>query len=262
MMLIDSHCHLCSEQILPQLSEVVERAHQNGVRYMLNAGGKFDALQTQLDISKKYANIFTLTGVHPHDSADYQYVTASDVLSRTKHKSVIGIGECGLDYYYDFSPKDIQIKVFKEMIAAAQESGLPLVIHTRDADDDMAEILRQSFKQKPFRGEIHCYSSSWTVAEAALEIGFYISASGIITFKKSEEIRQNIAKVPLDRLLIETDTPYLAPVPLRGKSNEPSYVVHTAKVLAEIKGVDLEQIATMTSNNFFDLFTKAERKHE
>lgn len=256
-MLIDSHCHLSSESILPELDQVISRARTAGVTYILNAGGKFDELDQQIEISNRYGSIFTLSGVHPHDAFMYQNIHHEDVLKNTKLPQVVGIGECGLDYFYDFSPRDVQIKIFKEMIKAAQESGLPLVVHTREAEDDTAEILREAYLKKPFKGEIHCYSSSWKVAQTALEIGFYISASGIITFKKSEDIRQNFAKIPLDRLLVETDSPYLAPVPWRGKVNEPAYVVKTAEMLAQIKEVDFEKISDITSKNFFDLFTKA-----
>lgn len=259
MIFVDSHCHLCSEEIVSQLPEVVERAHEAGVSYMLNAGAKFDQLPQQLEICRQYDKIFTLSGVHPHDAGDYAHITCADVLANTKYPEVVGIGECGLDYFYDFSPRDVQIKVFREMIAAAQESGLPIVIHTREAEDDTAEILRAAYKQKPFKGQLHCFSSAWRIAEAALELGFYISASGIITFKKSEQLREDFAKIPLDRLLIETDSPYLAPVPWRGKTNEPSFVIKTAEVLSQIKKVDLKQISDITTKNFFDLFTKAKR---
>lgn len=237
----------------------MERAKKAGVGYMLNAGGLFDALPMQLEICRKYPNVFTLTGVHPHDANAYVDVSVEDVLSNTKNQKVIGIGECGLDYYYDFSPRDVQIKVFRKMIQASQESGLPLVVHTRDAEDDTIELLADAYKQKSFKGVIHCYSSAWKLAEAALEIGFYISASGMITFNKFEDLRQAFYKIPTERLLVETDSPYLAPVPLRGKVNEPSYVVHTAKCLAAIKSLDLAKISVITSDNFFNLFTKAQR---
>lgn len=259
-MLIDSHCHLSSEDVYVQLDNVMNRAADAGVNYMLNAGGLFDELPLQLEICRQYPNVFTLTGVHPHNATAYAGITVDDVLKNTAYDEVVGIGECGLDYFYDFSPRDLQIKVFRRMIKAAQESALPLVVHTREADDDMAEILTESYHQKPFNGVIHCYSSGWNVAEAALKIGFYISASGIITFKKSEDLRQAFKKIPLQRLLVETDSPYLAPVPLRGQINEPANVIHTAACLAEIKGLDLTKISAITSNNFFELFAKAKKQ--
>ena len=255
-MLIDSHCHLGSEEFDAILDEVMARASVADVRYILNAGGKFDALDKQLRISSLFPNVFTVTGVHPHDAKDYVSVTAQDVLKNTAYPQVVAIGECGLDYFYDFSPRDVQIRVLKQMILAAQESCLPIVIHTREADDDICAILTDSMRQKPFTGVIHCYSSSWRVAETALSLGFYISASGMITFKNSAELRDSFAKIPLERLLIETDAPYLAPVPYRGKVNEPAYVVETAKCLSEIKKVDFDKISAITTNNFFHLFTK------
>ncbi|MBE6450882.1 MAG: TatD family deoxyribonuclease [Alphaproteobacteria bacterium] len=255
-MLVDSHCHLCS---LQNLEDAVEKARISGVAYMLNAGGKFDELQENLDICNRFEGIYTVNGVHPHDAKDYADVTAQDVLKNLQNEKVVAIGECGLDYYYDFSPKDVQIKVLKEMIRAAQESSLPIVIHNRNSDDDMIEIVTSMYKQKPFKGVIHCFSSSWELAQAMLEIGFYISASGIITFNSAQDIRDSFTKIPLERLLVETDTPYLAPVPYRGKTNEPAYVVNTAEVLAQIKGVDFRKISDITTTNFFNLFDKAKR---
>lgn len=259
MILTDSHCHLCSEEILPRLDEVVMQAGKAGVKYMLNAGGKFDQLLQQIEISRRFSGIFTATGVHPHDASAYADVQTEDVVKNTLFPEVVAIGECGLDYFYDFSPRDVQIKIFRKMIAAAQESGLPLIVHTREAQDDTAEILHDAFRHKAFKGEIHCYSSGWKIAAAALEIGFYISASGIITFHKSEQLREDFSKVPVERLLAETDSPYLAPVPYRGKVNEPAYVVKTLETLAKIKKVDFEQISDITTKNFFNLFSKAKQ---
>lgn len=258
-MLVDSHCHLSCNPLYEDLDGVIKRADMANVKYILNAGGKFDELNTQLEISRRFPHVFTATGVHPHNAAEYAEVSAADVLQNVNYSSVIAIGECGLDYYYDFCPKDIQIKIFAQMIAAAQESGLPLIVHTRDAEEDTAEILQKSYKTKPFKGVIHCYSSKWEIAAAALEIGFYISASGIITFKNSQDLRDCFTKVPLDKLLIETDGPYLAPVPHRGKTNEPQFMTHTAACLAELKGVDFKQICAITSQNFFNLFNKAQQ---
>lgn len=258
-MLVDSHCHLGSDEIYVGLDAVMQRARAAGIEYMLNAGGKFDELPLQLEISKRYPEVSTVTGVHPHDATDYENITAEDVLKNTLLPQVVAIGECGLDYFYDFSPKDVQIKVLKKMITAAQQSGLPIIIHSREAEDDTAEILTSAYKQKSFTGVLHCYSSAWKLASALLDIGFYVSASGIITFKSSEELRASFAKVPEEKLLLETDSPYLAPVPLRGKVNEPSFIVHTAECLAKIKGLDLNKISAITTNNFFKLFAKAQR---
>ena len=259
-MLIDSHCHLGSEEFDQCLSDVMNRARSADVRYVLNAGGRFEDLNKQLQISAQYKNVYTVTGVHPHDASVYADVKISDVLKNTRFPAVVAIGECGLDYFYDFSPRDVQIKVFRKMIASAQESGLPLVVHTRQADADMCDILRQSMRQKSFSGVIHCYSSGWEVAQTALEIGFYISASGMITFKNSTALREAFVQIPLDRLLVETDAPYLAPVPFRGQINEPSFVVQTAKCLADIKNVDFQKISAITTKNFLKLFPKVNRK--
>ncbi len=256
-MLVDSHCHLSCDELYAALPEVAEEARQAGVGFMLNAGSRFDELDVQLDICRRFEGICTLSGVHPHDASEYTHIRAEDVLQKTKHPEVVGIGECGLDYFYDFSPKDVQIKVLREMIKAAQESGLPLVIHCREAEEDIIPLLTDAFKEKPFPGVIHCYSSTPQLAVAALEIGFYISASGIITFKNSGSLRESFAKIPLDRLLVETDSPYLAPVPLRGRINHPAYVVHTAQSLAVLKNVDFEEISAITTKNFFNLFQKA-----
>jgi len=256
-MLIDSHCHLSSEEIYADLQGVMNRAHEAGVSGILNAGGKFDELETQLLISAQYKNVWTVTGVHPHDAVNYVDVSAEDVLKNTKHDKVVAIGECGLDYFYDFAPRDVQIKVFREMIKASQESALPLIVHTREADDDTIELLGEAYLRKPFTGEIHCYSSSLRLAEEALKIGFYISASGMITFKNAETLRQNFKNVPLNRLLVETDSPYLAPIPMRGKVCEPAYVALTARMLADVKGVSFEEICELTTQNFFALFQKA-----
>ncbi len=258
-MLIDSHCHLSSEEIYPRLDLIIERAQNAGVSYFLNAGSKFDELDKQLDISRRFKNVFTVTGVHPHDAVAYSDITAKDVLQKTENASVVAIGECGLDYFYDFAPKDVQIKVFREMIKASQESGLPIIVHTREAEEDTISILQEAYRKKMFTGVIHSYSSDMWLAEEALKMGFYISASGMITFKNAESLRSAFKKIPLEKLLVETDTPYLAPVPMRGKINEPSFVVHTAQVLADIKDVDMETLSNKTTENFFTLFCKAKK---
>ena len=258
-MLVDSHCHLSSSEIYADLDNVMKRANFAGVQYFLNAASKFDELDLQLKISEKFTNVWTVTGVHPHDALNYEYVSIDDVLKNTKHSSVVAIGECGLDYFYDFAPKDVQIKIFKRMIEASQVTNLPIVVHTRDAENDTIELLAEAFKKVPFKGVIHCYSSSDWLAKEALKLGFYVSASGMITFKNAQNLRDSFKNIPLDKLLIETDAPYLAPVPMRGKINEPSYVVHTAHELARIKGVDFDAISNITTDNFFKLFDKAKR---
>ena len=259
-MLVDSHCHLDYNDFEEDFEDVIARAKEAGVNTILNAGNNINELDRQLEISEKYPFIYTAVGVHPHNAAEYADIKAEAFIEKAAHKKVIGIGECGLDYFYDYAPKDVQQKVFIEQIKAAQETGLPLIIHTRSADDDTISILGDMYKEKPFCGEIHCFSSSKELADFALSIGFYISASGIITFNKSQEIRDIFALIPIDRLLVETDAPFLAPTPLRGRRNECSFVVHTAELLAQIKGVSFEELAQKTSDNFFKLFRKASDK--
>lgn len=259
-MLVDSHCHLDFNDFEEDFEEVLNRAKENGVTTILNAGNNINELEQQLELSEKYPFIYTAVGVHPHNASEYKDIKAEDFIAQTRHKKVVGIGECGLDYYYDYSPKEEQVKVFVEQIRAAQQTGLPLIIHTRDADEDTIEILKEEYKKAPFSGEIHCFSSSKKLAEFALSIGFYLSASGIITFNKSNDLRDIFAEVPLDRLLVETDAPFLAPIPMRGRRNEPSFVLHTAEKLAQIKDISLEELAQITSDNFFKLFRKASDK--
>ena len=259
-MLVDSHCHLDFNDFEDDFEEMLQRAREQGVTAMLNAGNNIDELEKQLEISAKYPFIYTAVGVHPHNAAEYPNVKAEDLIEFSAHKKVVAIGECGLDYYYDYSPKDVQIKLLREHVKAAQECGLPLIIHNRDSDDDMMNVLGEAYAQKPFSGVIHCFSSSKKFADFALSIGFYLSASGIITFNKSNDIREVFAEVPLDKLLVETDAPYLAPVPVRGRRNESAFVKYTAEKLAQIKNISFEKLAEITSNNFYKLFRKASDK--
>ncbi len=259
-MLVDSHCHLDFNDFDDDFDDMIQRAKENGVTAMLDAGNNIDALDNQLKLAEKYPFIYTAVGVHPHNASEYPQIKAEDFIAKANHKKVVAIGECGLDYYYDYSPKEDQFRVLNEQIIAAQETGLPLIIHNRDSDDDMIEILSKAYKQKSFSGVIHCFSSSQKLADFALEIGFYLSASGMITFNKSGDIRDIFAKVPLERLLVETDAPYLSPVPMRGRRNESSFVVHTAEKLAQIKDISFEKLAQITSDNFYKLFRKASDK--
>lgn len=259
-MLVDSHCHLDYNDFEEDFEDILSRARENGVTAMLNAGNNIGELDKQLELSEKYPFIYTAVGVHPHNAAEYENIKAEDFIKETMHKKVVGIGECGLDYFYDYAPKETQIKIFREQIIAAQETGLPLIIHTRDADDDTIALLKEMYQEKPFTGEIHCFSSSKKLADFALSIGFYISASGILTFNKSQDIREIFADLPLDRLLVETDAPFLAPIPLRGRRNEPAFVKYTAEKLAQIKDIPFDELAQITSDNFYRLFRKASDK--
>ncbi|MBR3502353.1 MAG: TatD family hydrolase [Alphaproteobacteria bacterium] len=257
-MFVDSHCHIISEEFDEDREECLKRAQEAGVQVILDASGGVggEKLKKNALVCSTHKNVFATVGVHPEEAEEYLDIKAEKIIELSDEKYVVGIGECGLDYHYNPNSKDTQLKVFVEHIHAAQKTKLPLIIHSREADDDMIKILAQEYEKEPFRGELHCFSSSRKLAEFALNIGFYVSASGIITFKKSVELREIFADVPMEKLLIETDAPYLAPEPYRGKRNEPAYVVKTAEKLAEIKGISLEQIAKITTENFHKLFDK------
>ena len=250
-MLVDSHCHLENNE---KLGDIMIHAADAGVALILDAGSNLDHLEEHLQIAEKYAFVYTAAGAHPHQAKEFSALTAEDILCKIRHNKIIAIGEAGLDYYYDFAPREMQIRLFKENIKAAQQSGLPLIVHNRDSDEDMINLLREAYERKPFKAIIHCYSSSWALAEAALEMGFYISASGMITFGNAADLQEKFVKIPEDRLLVETDAPYLARVPKRGQVNEPANVVLTAAKLAEVRRVSFEKMAQITTNNFKRLF--------
>jgi TatD DNase family protein len=258
-MLVDSHCHLDFPDLFSGLSDVLRRAEQMDVGTMLTISTKMSTFQNVRDIAESTKNVFCTVGIHPHEAETDAAVTTEQLIDLAKHPKVVGIGETGLDYYYDNSPRELQRTLFRRHIAASRETGLPLIVHTRDADDDTMAILREEYTTGAFPGLIHCFSAGDQLAKDALDIGFYISVSGIATFKTAEPIRDILKTVPLDRLLVETDAPFLAPVPHRGKTNEPSFVAHTAAKLAEIKGVTPDVLAEATTDNFFQLFSKAVR---
>jgi TatD DNase family protein len=258
-MLIDSHCHLDYFNEPGEQAEVVARARAAGVGEMVTIGVTLHQSQQAIEIAEKFANVWACVGVHPNHAADVLPVVAPHVLAdMARHPKVIGIGETGLDYFYDTAPKDTQAENFRANIRAAQIARLPLCIHTRDADDDLLRILHEEREQGgDFAFLLHCFSSSRALAEAALEMGAYISFSGMLTFPKAQDIRDIAKDVPAERLLVETDSPYLAPVPLRGKRNEPANTALTAKLLAELKGLTPEALAAQTTANFKTLFSKA-----
>ncbi len=259
-MLVDSHCHLDFDDFEDDMDDVIVRARDCGVSLILNAGNNLKELDDQLALSEKYPFIYAAVGVHPHNALEYPDLTAEDLIAKASHPKIIGIGETGLDYYYDYAPREAQIKLLREHIRAAQETGLPLIIHNRDSDEDMMSVLDEAYRKKTFSGVIHCFSSSRQFADFALSIGFYLSASGIITFNKSGDIRAIFETVPLDRLLVETDAPFLAPIPQRGHRNEPSFVRYTAEKLAQLRDIPFDQMAQITSDNFCNLFRKASDK--
>jgi TatD DNase family protein len=257
-MLIDSHCHLDYFNQPGEQAEVIERARAAGVGELVTIGVTLSQSRQAIEIAEKYENVWACVGVHPNHAADELPVAEPEVIAAlAQHPKVIGIGESGLDYFYDKAPRDIQEQNFRANIRAAQRAGLPLAIHARAADEDIARILAEERANGHFDFLLHCFSSGRGLAEAALELGGYISFSGILTFPKSQDIRDIAALVPADRLLVETDAPYLAPVPFRGKRNEPAYTAHTAKVLAEVKGMSPEAMAELTTANFRNLFRKA-----
>jgi TatD DNase family protein len=256
-MLVDSHCHLDFPDFAEDFDGVLTRAAEAGVGHMLTICTHITKFDQVLALAETHERITCTVGIHPHEAGSEPATDAATLLEKAKHPKVVGFGETGLDYFYDHSPRDEQRRSFRAHIQAAREMQLPIIIHTRNADEDMAAILEEEVGQGAFPGLIHCFSSGPELAEKAVELGFYISLSGILTFKKSQELREIAARVPLDRLLVETDAPYLAPVPKRGKRNEPSFVGHTAKVLAEIKGISMKEVEETTTANFFRLFTKA-----
>ena len=255
-MLVDSHCHLDFPDFAAERDAVVGRARDAGIRTMLTIGTRLDEFPGVRAIAEAYPDIWCSVGAHPHDAADHAAVSVADLAALAAHPRVVGIGETGLDFHYDHSPHEVQERVFRSHIAAARASGLPLIIHAREADDEVARILRET---APPPGVLHCFSSGRGLAEAALNLGFYISISGIVTFRNADELRAIVRDVPLERLLVETDAPYLAPVPYRGRRNEPAYVAATAACVAALKGIEADELAGATTENFFRLFKKAVR---
>jgi TatD DNase family protein len=255
-MLVDSHCHLDFPDFAEERAAIVQRAVAAGVERMVTISTRVKKFPQVIEIAESFDEVYCSVGTHPHNAAEEPDVTAEELVSFSAHPKVVAIGEAGLDYHYDYAPRDAQAKSFRVHIDAARRTGLPLVIHARSADDDVAAILREETAKGAFPFILHCFSSGPALAATGVELGGYISFSGILTFRNSEEIRQIARTVPRERLLVETDAPYLAPVPHRGKRNEPSYVVQTARVLAETIGVDEAAIASITTDNFFRLFSK------
>ncbi len=258
-MLVDSHCHLDFPDFAGKVDDVLARARAAGVGVCVSIGTELARFPGVKAVAEAHDNVWCSVGVHPHESEKELLDDAAVLIAEAAHLKVVGIGETGLDYYYEHSPRDPQRVNFRSHIAAARQTGLPVIVHTRDADDDTIEILRDEMGKGAFTGLIHCFTGTQRLADVALELGLYISVSGIATFKNSTALRDVIKTVPLDRLLVETDAPYLAPVPHRGKTNEPSFVVHTANMLAELKSVSPDELATATTDNFFRLFSKVRR---
>ena len=254
-MLVDSHCHLDFPTFDAERDAVIARARAAGVDRLVTIGTTVARHAVLQAIAERHAEVFFTVGTHPLEAASEPDVAVATLLELSRHPKCVGIGEAGLDYHYDPVPRALAERVFRTQIDAARESGLPLVIHARDADEDMARILREAMREGPFRAVLHCFTGGRALAEAGLELGLFISFSGVVTFKGSDALRAIANDVPLDRMLVETDAPFLAPQPVRGKRNEPAYVVHTASVLAELKGLPLAAFAAATSRNAAALFT-------
>lgn len=258
-MLVDSHCHLDFPDFAEERDAIVQRALDLGVVRLVTICTRVRKFDGIIGIAEQYESVFASVGTHPNNAHEELDVTADDLIKLAEHPKVVAIGEAGLDYHYDYAPPEAQVQGFRTHIAAARVTGLPLVIHARSADEDMIAILREESGKGAFPFILHCFSSGAELARVGVELGGYISFSGILTFKNSPEIRDIAKNVPRDRLLVETDAPYLAPMPHRGKRNEPSFVTHTAAVLAETIGVSVAEIGTLTTDNVFRLFTKMPR---
>ena len=255
-MLVDSHCHLDFPDFAQELDQVVARARASGVGRMLTIGTRLDRFEGVLAVAERFDDVYCTVGVHPNEADTAPDVDVARLLEIAKHPKVVGFGETGLDYYYEKSDRERQQRSFRVHLEAARTAGLPVVIHTRDADEDMAKILTEEHAKGAFPGLIHCFSSGPYLADIALNLGLYISISGIVTFKNADALRDVVAQIPVDRLLVETDCPYLAPVPFRGTRNEPAHVLHTARKVAAVKHLPEADLAQASTDNFLRLFTK------
>lgn len=259
-MLVDSHCHLNYPQ-LADTAAVIARAREAGVMLMQTISTQRKDFAEVKALAEAHTEIYCSIGIHPHEAEPHEDITAEELLAEANHPRVIGIGETGLDYYYEHSPREAQQRLFRRHIAVARQLDLPVIVHSRDADEDTVSILGDEMEKGAFRFLIHCFSSTKYLADESVKMGGYISCSGILTFKKSQALRDAVRDVPLDRLLVETDAPYLAPEPHRGKPCEPAYTALTAATVAAVKGVTPQEAARITSDNFFRLFSKAARPH-
>lgn len=255
-MLIDSHCHLNTKEFADDLPQVIANAKAAGVSLMQTICTRSSDFSGIIEIVEKYPEIYASFGIHPHEVEKEKLLSIDEIVSHASHPKVIGIGETGLDYYYEHSKRDIQQESFINHIKAASRTNLPVIVHSRNADEDTISIMSSEMKTNSYPGLIHCFSSTRELSKSSLDIGLYISIAGIITFKNSDDLRDIMQYVPLDRILVETDSPYLAPVPMRGKRNEPAFVKHVAEMLAQVKGISVEDIAEITTDNFKRLFSK------
>ena len=256
-MIIDSHCHLNYEPLSVSLKDTINRANKEGVKFLLTISTEDKSFETILNILKEFNCVYGTYGIHPHEAKNHKLIDVKDIINKTKaNNKIIGIGESGLDFYYNHSEKKDQIKCFEEHIAAAQETNLPIIVHTRNAEQETFDILKKRKAEKDFKILIHCFTGSKKFAFNLLDLDCFISASGVITFKKSLELANIFKEIPNEKILVETDSPYLAPVPLRGKANEPSYIIHTVKFLSKMKNLSFKEFSNITTENFFELFGK------
>ncbi len=254
-MIIDSHCHLTYEPMSSSLDETIKRANMDGIKFLLTISTEDKSFENILKILDKYKCVYGSYGIHPHEAKNHKNINFNDIVKNVKkNNKIIGIGESGLDFYYNHSAKKDQIDSFLEHINASKKTNLPIIVHTRSAENETFEILSKAVKKENLKILIHCFTGSKEFAFKLLDIGAYISASGVVTFKKSQELANTFKQIPLDRLLVETDAPYLAPEPLRGKPNEPSYIVHTVKFLSKLKNISFKNLSEITTQNFFKLF--------
>lgn len=258
-MLVDSHCHLDFPDFAEDFEQIMSRAAEANVGLMLTICTHLSRFPRVLALAERFDNVYCSVGIHPHEAGEETAVTAEQLVELAKHPKVVGFGETGLDYYYEHSPREAQKRSFRAHIEAARIAQLPIIIHTRDADEDTAAILEEEMEKGTFPGLVHCFSSGRALGEKAVDLGLYISLSGILTFKKSEDLRAIATDLPLEKLLVETDSPFLAPIPHRGKRCEPAFVAQTAGVLADLKGLSPAALADVTTDNFFSLFTKVPR---
>lgn len=258
-MLVDHHCHLDFPQFADDLDGVVSRARAAGVGTMVTISTHIRKFETYKAIAEAHDEIYFSVGTHPHNAHEELDIPLEEIIRLSEHPKCVAVGEAGLDYFYQHSPREAQAEGFRRHIAAARETGLPLEIHAREADDDTAEILIEETKKGAFPAVLHCFTGGRDLAMRAVDLGLYVSFSGVVTFKKAENLRELAAELPLDQILVETDSPYLAPVPYRGKTNEPSFVAHTAQVVADARSMTLEALADATTDNFFRAYSKAKR---
>ena len=255
--IIDSHAHLDYPQLAEDLPAVLERADKAGVSQVISIGVKLSTVDGPRKIAETHDNVWFSVGVHPHEAGNEPLACDPDAfIAAADHPRCVAIGEAGLDYFYDYAPRERQAASFRVQIGVARQLGLPIIVHARDADDDIAAIIEDEMAKGPFTGVLHCFSSGAELARRAIEVGFYVSFSGILTFKKAEEIREVAAFAPEDRVLVETDAPFLAPVPHRGKTNEPAFTAHTLNTLAEVRGMPADKMAAVTTENTLRLFSR------